>query len=202
MSFRIAFGGFLHETNTFAPSKAGLDSFLQGGGWPSLSRNEDVFASVLNVNVGAAGFVEAGRAAGWTLLPVLWAAATPSAHVRKDAFEQIATELVDGIARLLPIDGVYLDLHGAMVAEHVDDGEGEILARVRRAIGPDVPLIASLDLHGNVTPLMVESADALLAYRTYPHVDMAETGRRAADYLAEILRPAGATRKRSGSSIT
>jgi len=75
-----------------------------------------------------------------------------------------------------------------MVTEHLDDGEGEILARVRKVIGKDLPLVASLDLHGNVTPQMVEHADALIAYRTYPHVDMADTGRAAAKYLALLLR--------------
>ena len=75
-----------------------------------------------------------------------------------------------------------------MVAEHLDDGEGEILARVRKVIGKDLPLVASLDLHANVTPEMVEHADALIAYRTYPHVDMADTGRASARHLALLLR--------------
>jgi microcystin degradation protein MlrC len=75
-----------------------------------------------------------------------------------------------------------------MVTEHLDDGEGEILARVRQVIGNDLPLVVSLDLHANVTPEMVEHADALIAYRTYPHVDMAATGRAAADHLALLLR--------------
>ena len=74
-------------------------------------------------------------------------------------------------------DAVYLDLHGAAVAEHLDDGEGELLARIRTVVGPDVPIVASLDLHANVTQQMLETADALVAYRTYPHVDMADTGR-------------------------
>ena len=76
-----------------------------------------------------------------------------------------------------------------MVTEHLDDGEGEILARVRKVIGKDLPLVVSLDLHANVTPEMVEHADALIAYRTYPHVDMADTGRAAAKHLALLLQP-------------
>ena len=187
MPYRVAFGGFLHETNTFAPSRAGMEAFEQGGGWPILTRGEAVFDAVRNVNVGAAGFVAEGTRRGWTLLPALWAAATPSAQVTREAFERITGDLVERIQATLPVDAVYLDLHGAMVTEHVDDGEGEILRRVRAAIGPDMPLVASLDLHGNVTPLMVESADALIAYRTYPHVDMAETGGRTATYLAGII---------------
>src|SRR6266481_5419929 len=96
--------------------------------------------------------------------------------------------IVDGIKAAGSIDAVYLDLHGAMVTEHLDDGEGEILKRVRKVIGKDLPLVVSLDLHANVTPQMVEQADALIAYRTYPHVDMADTGRAAAGHLALLLR--------------
>ncbi len=75
-----------------------------------------------------------------------------------------------------------------MVTEHLDDGEGEILGRVRKAIGTELPLVVSIDLHANVTPQMMAHADALIAYRTYPHVDMADTGRAAAQHLALLLR--------------
>ena len=91
---RIAIGGFLHETNTFAPSKAELADFEQGGGWPAMTRGADVFASIANVNVGASGFVEAGRAAGWELVPTLWAAASPSAHVTEEAYETVAADML------------------------------------------------------------------------------------------------------------
>ncbi len=184
---RIAIGGFLHETNTFAPTKADYDAFVLGGGWPALAECNAVFDTARDVNIGLCGFIEAGQAAGWELIPTIWAAASPSAHVTEDAYERIAGRIVDAIKAAGSLDGVYLDLHGAMVAEHLDDGEGEILARIRAVIGPDVPLIASLDLHGNVTPLMVEKADALIAYRTYPHIDMADTGRRSAAHMARLL---------------
>src|SRR5258705_1249074 len=185
---RIAVGAFLHETNTFAPTKATYDDFVHGGGWPSMAHGADVLKVMRNVNIGLAGFVEAAEASGWELIPTISAAASPSAHVTKDAFERIVKEMVDGIAAAGPIDAVYLDLHGAMVTEHYDDGEGEILARVRKAIGNDLPLVASLDLHANVSPEMVAHADALIAYRTYPHIDMADTGRACAKHLAPLLR--------------
>jgi microcystin degradation protein MlrC len=108
--------------------------------------------------------------------------------VTKDAYERIVKAMIDGIKAAGPLDAVYLDLHGAMVTEHLDDGEGEILRRVREVIGKDLPLLVSLDLHANVTPEMVEYADALIAYRTYPHVDMADTGRAAAKHLALLLK--------------
>jgi microcystin degradation protein MlrC len=185
---RIAVGGFLHETNTFAPTKAVYDAFVQGGGWPPMSQGAKLLEKMRNINIGIAGFVPAAEAEGWELVPTIWCAASPSAHVTKDAYERVARIIVDGIKAAGALDAVYLDLHGAMVAEHLDDGEGEILARVRAVIGKDLPLVVSLDLHANVTPQMVEQADALIAYRTYPHVDMADTGRAAARHLALLLR--------------
>src|SRR3954462_10025691 len=185
---RIAVGGFLHETNTFSPTRATYDDFVHGGGWPSMAHGADVLKVMRRINVGLAGFVEAAEANGWEMVPTVSCGASPSAHVTRDAFERIVKEIVDRIAAAGPLDAVYLDLHGAMVTEHFDDGEGEILARVRKVIGRDLPLVASLDLHANVTPQMVEHADALIAYRTYPHVDMADTGRAAARHLARLLR--------------
>ena len=171
---RIAVGGFLHETNTFAPTKATYDAFVHGGGWPRMELGDDILKVVRNVNVGLAGFIDAALSEGWELVPTIFAAATPSAHVTKDAYERIAKVLVDGIASSGAIDAVYLDLHGAMVAEHLDDGEGEILARVRRVVGKELPLVVSLDLHANVTPEMVRArrrADRL------PHLSACRHGR-------------------------
>jgi microcystin degradation protein MlrC len=184
---RIAVGGFLHETNTFAPTKATYADFVHGGGWPRMAIGADVLR-VRNINVGLAGFIEAAEAEGWELAPTISCGASPCAHVTEDAFERIAKVMIDGIKAAGAIDAVYLDLHGAMVTEHLDDGEGEILARVRRVIGRELPLVVSLDLHANVTPQMIEHADMLIAYRTYPHVDMADTGRAAAKHLASILQ--------------
>ncbi len=184
---RIAVAGFLHETNTFAPTKATYDDFVHGGGWPSMALGAGVLKTMRRINAGLAGFVEAAEANGWELVPTISCGASPSAHVTTDAFERIVTVMIDGIAAAGRLDGLYLDLHGAMVTEHLDDGEGEILARVRKVIGKEVPVVASLDLHANVTPEMVEHADALIAYRKYPHVDMADTGRASAKHLALLL---------------
>src|SRR5476649_702614 len=185
---RIAVGGFLHETNTFAPTKATYDDFVHGGGWPAMAQGADVLKVMRKINVGLAGFVEAAETNGWELVPTISCGASPSAHVTRDAYERIVKVMIDGIAAAGPLDAVYLDLHGAMVSEHLDDGEGEILARVREVIGKELPLVVSLDLHANVTPEMVEHADALIAYRTNPHVDMADTGRAAGKHLALLLR--------------
>lgn len=187
MARRVAMAGFLHETNTFAPSPATYAAFEQGGGYIPMSRGGEIAARARGVNLGVAGAIAHAETAGWEVVPVLWTGAIPSAHVEQDAYERIAEEIVDGIAAAGALDGVYLDLHGAMVAEHLDDGEGELIARVRRVVRPDVPIAVSLDLHGNVTRQMVEAADVLVAFRTYPHVDMAETGRRAAVQLDALM---------------
>ncbi|KAG1087830.1 hypothetical protein G6F40_013626 [Rhizopus arrhizus] len=172
---------------------------MLGGGWPGMARGEAVFPAIQGANIPAAGFADAARGHQHTLIPTLWCAASPSAHVTRDAFERIVAILLADIAAALPADGVYLDLHGAMVAEHYDDGEGEVLRRVRELIGPEVPLVASLDLHANVTERMLKEADALIAYRTYPHVDMADTGARAFAFMQKRLdgmpRPCVAARR-------
>lgn len=183
---RIGIGGFQHETNTFAPSRAAWEDFAdKGGGWPKLVSGPAMFETVAGANIPIAGFIEA--MAGHTLLPTTWTAASPSGPVTRDAFERISALILDGLRQAMPLDAAYLDLHGAMVTEHLDDGEGEMLRRVHELIGPDIPLVASLDLHANVTRAMVRHADGLVCYRTYPHVDMAETGARAARFLQQRL---------------
>ena len=182
---RILIAGFQHETNTFAPSKTAYDDFVRGGAFPAMARGADLMA-MRDVNIPIGGFIRSMEGPRTELVPVLWAGATPAAHVTRDAFERIANEIV-AAAREQDFDAVYLDLHGAMVCEHDDDGEGALLARLRDVVGPSVPIVASLDLHANVTRRMLEMADALVAYRTYPHEDMAEAGERAAGLMKRLL---------------
>lgn len=185
---RIAVGGFQHETNTFAPSKATFGHFESGEGWPPLTFGDAIAERLDGTNIPAAGAIRALHDAGHETVGLAWAAANPSAQVTRDAFERIAGDIVRRLAAADKVDGVYLDLHGAMVTEHLDDGEGELLARVREVVGPKVPVVASLDLHANVTRAMVDLADGMIAYRTYPHVDMAATGERAARMIGDMLR--------------
>jgi microcystin degradation protein MlrC len=184
----IAVGGMQHETNTFAPSKASYAMFEAGGGWPTPQYDEGLFEAVAGANLPVEGAIQRLRSTNHTLVPLAWAAASPSAQVTDDAFERIVGGITNALKKLGRVDGVYLDLHGAMVTESYDDGEGEILKRVRAIIGSRVPLVASLDSHANITAQMVEYADALTIYRTYPHVDMADTGARAAILLETMLR--------------
>jgi microcystin degradation protein MlrC len=145
---------------------------------------------VAGINLPAAGFVQEGRSLRHELLPLAWCSAQPSGRVTQDAFERIAAMLVDDLRACGNLDAVYLDLHGAMVAEHLDDADGELLRRVRATVGPGVPVVASLDFHANLSPEMARCATALVSYRTYPHVDMAECGARAVKVLHDILRGA------------
>lgn len=184
---RIVVGGFLHETNTFAPDVADWDAFLAGGGWPGVLIGEALFDGLKGKNISASGFIDLAQKDGHELIPTIWCAASPSAHVEKDTYEKVVSIILEGIRNALPVDAVYLDLHGAMVAQHVDDGEGELLKRIRTLVGHDVKIVVSLDLHANVTEQMLMSADALSAYRTYPHVDMADTGRRSYRLLQKSL---------------
>lgn len=198
---RVALTGFLHETNTFAPSKAGIDDFVFGGGYVPMVRGSEMLEAFKTVNLGMNGAIGVGEANDWEMLPVLWAGAIPSAHVTEAAFEQIAEEIVSGIRDAGALDGVFIDLHGAMVTEHLDDGEAEIVQRVRKIVGPDVPIAVALDLHGNISARLVALVDVLVGFRTYPHVDMAATGAKAAQLLHQMMltgmRPAKAYRKMS-----
>ncbi len=143
--------------------------------------------SIAGTNIATAGFVEQAIADRHDLRPLLWASANPSGIVTQHAFERVWSLLKSELKAAGKIDALFLDLHGAMVAEHVQDGEGELLERLRSLIGPKLPIVAALDFHANVTPLMVALADAFTVYRSYPHVDMADTGRRAAVLLQRLL---------------
>lgn len=184
---RIAVGGFQHETNTFAPLTATLADFEQADAWPGLTSGASLFDAVKGINLPAAGFIDEARSLSHDLVPLLWCSAQPSGHVTLDAFETIVADMLARLAKCRSLDAVYLDLHGAMVAEHIDDADGEVLARVRSAIGPDVLLVASLDFHANVSARMVEQADGLVSFRSYPHVDMTATGVRAAALVHDLL---------------
>lgn len=196
---RIAVAGFQHETNTFAPLQATWEEFTTPGGWPGLSTGETMVEAVKGANLPAAGAIDALKAEGHAVVPLSWASASPSAQVTRDAYERYWALFSDLLRKAGDIDALYLDLHGAMVTEHLDDGEAEFLQRVRTLVGPGLPVVASLDLHANVSRTMVEHADALVSYRTYPHIDMADTGGRAARLLAEMAasgkRPAKAFRQ-------
>ena len=179
---RIAVGGFQHETNCFVTPKTDFSYFMSHRDRPPLVRGDDVIKWLGDTSFGLSGFLQ-DMAGQHDIVPLLWTSGGAGGLVTADAFERIAGELIGRLSAAMPVDAVYLDLHGAMVAEPFEDGEGELLRRVRATVGTDVPVVISLDYHANVTPQMVETTDSLVAYRTYPHVDRAETGAYAAQAL-------------------
>jgi microcystin degradation protein MlrC len=181
---RVALAFFFHETNTFAPSKADMAAFSSEG-FGGIRRGAALLRNV-ELNMPFAGFTQEARSYGWEVVPLTGAGAVPCAHVTREAYETIAAMIIDDLKAALPVDAVYLDMHGAMVAEHLDDGEGELVARVRAVVGPAMPVVISLDFHANVSREMVELSDAMFIYRTYPHVDLAATGVRAAQHLKKM----------------
>ncbi|WP_298925175.1 M81 family metallopeptidase [uncultured Ramlibacter sp.] len=180
---KILVAGYQHETNTFAPTKADWAAFNRGDSFPAFIHGQAMLDKLSGINIPIGGFIDAARTRGWQLVPSSWCGAIPSSYVTEDAFERISASILADVHKG-GFDAVYLDLHGAAVAEHVDDTEGELLARIRRVVGAAIPIVASLDLHANVTHRMLQEADALVAYRSYPHVDMAATGELAAQLLA------------------
>jgi microcystin degradation protein MlrC len=192
MMARIAVGGFQHETNTFAPQRATWEDFARADAWPGYVRGPELFEAVAGINIPIAGAVETLRRFGHELVPLSWCSAPPSSYVDEDAYERVAAGMLEDLAAAMEqqpsLAGIYLDLHGAMVAAHHEDGEGELLRRIRALVGDALPIVTSLDFHTNMTEAMVRHASAMVGYRTYPHVDMAVTGGRAAELLDRLIR--------------
>ncbi len=185
---RIALAGFLHETNTFAPLPTRLEDFTHGGGaYACLLIGDEVFRyRGQRINRGVAGFIQRAEVLGHEIVPLVFAAAEPANQVTEEAFETIMGMISEGLKEKGPFDGLYLDLHGAMVAENFIDGETKILRICRDIIG-DIPITVSLDLHGNISRESFDLASVMIGYRTYPHTDVYQTGERCADAMQLLL---------------
>lgn len=184
MTFTVLTAEFSHESNTFSRCPADYAAFTDRG----VRLGEDAIAERGNANTPIAGFLDIGRPAGWRVIHAISAAAQPSGPVTRDAFDRIAGVIVEAAkAHAGAIDGVLLGLHGAMVTEFCEDGEGELLERVRAVLGPDVPIGITLDPHANVTRKMTELANIVVSYKTYPHVDVREIGKLAAGILQRAM---------------
>jgi microcystin degradation protein MlrC len=188
---RIAIGGFLHESHSFAPRPTTYRDFVEPGGFPPLCHGTDMLAALRGTSVPAAGAIGVVEAEGATIVPLAWAFANPAGPVQDEAFERIAALNCALLSMALdagPLDGVYLDLHGAALVESFPDAEGELLRRVRAIVGRDMPLTISLDPHANLTAAMVDLADAVVPFRTYPHVDMKQAGAQASRLLFDRIK--------------
>lgn len=181
---KIAIAGFQHETNTFNPNLTAISEFERADGWPPATRGQKISTTFADLNIAIGGFITEGT--DFDLIPLLWCSAEPAGPVRTDAFDKYCDEICEGLKKHAPLDGVLLDLHGAMVVEDHFDGELEILRRVRAVVG-DIPVVVALDFHANISPDFVELCDAIAIYREYPHLDMAQTGIRAARLMRQRL---------------
>jgi microcystin degradation protein MlrC len=188
---RIAIGGFLHESHSFAPHPTTYRDFVEPGGFPPLCHGPALLSSLRDTSVPSAGAIAVVEAEGATIVPLAWGFANPAAPVQDEAFERIAALICALLSMALdegPLDGVYLDLHGAAMVDSFPDAEGELLRRVRAVIGAAMPLAISLDPHANLTEAMVNLTDVVVPFRTYPHVDTKAIGARAAGLLFERIR--------------
>ena len=183
---RIAVGGFLHESHSFAPRPTTWADFVRPGGFPGFVEGAALLPALRGNANAIGGAVAVAEAAGAELVPLAWCIANPAGPVQDEAFERVAAAICAGLGAAGVVDGVYLDLHGAALADSFPDAEGELLRRVRAIVGA-VPVAASLDPHANLTRAMVERSDVLAPYLTYPHVDMPEAGARAMRLLLERI---------------
>jgi len=165
-----------HETNTFSPVPTPLAAFAP-------TYDADAYHANKGMRTAMSAFIEAAENLGTQLVTPVSATANPSGPVHAAAYDALTDRIVQAAAG---VDAILLDLHGAMVAEHTADGEGDLLARVRAA-APLAPIGVALDLHGNITEAMVQHADVMVGFKTYPHVDMFETGAHTARLLLDML---------------
>jgi len=192
---RVFLAMLSHETNTFSNVPTDRAQFeardLRYGG--------EIVEAYRGTGTCLGGMIAAAERLGVTLLPSVAASASPAGLVTRDIYEHVKQRMLADLKAAGRLDGVLLDLHGAMVPEGVDDGEGDIIAAVRRVVGPDVPIAVTLDFHGNLGNDMIAGADLLHGYKTYPHVDMGERGAEATERLIDVIgkriRPTAALRK-------
>ena len=182
MTFRVLTAELAHETNTFSRRVTDAQSFKDH----YVLMGDDAIRARGDANTELAGFADAGKDYGWKIDHVLSAAAGPSAKVERAAFEWLCDPIVAAVERR-NFDGILLGLHGAMVLDFCEDGDGEILRRIRASVGAEIPIAITLDPHANVSQQMCSLADIIVSFRTYPHVDMRETGGRAGAILQRTM---------------
>lgn len=193
---RLVSIGLLHETNTFASQPTTLDDFVLSSGEDPNFANDELAERSRNTETVLGGALERAAARGVDLEPLFHARAQPAGTVEQPAYERMKALFLQRLTEALPVDGVLLELHGAMVTETHDDAEGDVVACVREVVGPEVPVAMTLDLHANITRQMVDGSDVIIGYDTYPHCDMGDRGREALDLL--VRRARGEIRPKMG----
>lgn len=189
MSFTVLTAEFVTENNTFKKGLTELHDFEVD----TLLEGDAAIRARREANTELAGFLDVADREGWRVIHTISAAASPSSPVSRVAYDQIAGVITRAVAANKDrIDSILLSLHGAQVTEFCEDGEGELLARIRAITGPDMPIGVTLDLHANVTRAMVRDAQIWVSFKTYPHIDMRDCGRQLARLMGDAM--AGRTR--------
>ena len=180
---RIIGAELSHETNRFSAVPTDLEAFERSG----ITRGEEMVSILRDTATPIAGFLDAAEDHDFDLIPILAVWATPSGMVTEAALERLLIELLNGINQAGRIDGILLGLHGAMVAEHQSDADGYILRSIRAQVGNRIPIVATLDLHANISQEMVDQTDLLIGFDTYPHIDQRERAREAGEAIVKII---------------
>jgi microcystin degradation protein MlrC len=184
MTYRVLTAQFMHETNTFSRVPTDIESYRRY----LLIRDNEIPEKLQGTRTAFGATFEAAAKYGWSLIHPIAANANPSGIIVDACFDAIAQPILDAARQQAPIHGVLLHLHGAMVIASSEDGEGELLKRLRHVIGPDVPVVVTLDLHANVTEDMCRYANSLISYRTYPHIDGYERAHQGAALLQRAMK--------------
>jgi len=181
---RIAAVGFHHETNTFQSVKTDYDSFANF----EFLRGSQIADRHATSKFTLAGYFQSAQKFEFDLVPLLFAFTGPTGTITKDAFDRISEEMIGLLKQNGPWDGVLLAQHGAAVTDEYPDMDGEISRRVREVVGPDTPVVMTLDLHSNITQNQVANTDAIVAFRTNPHLDAVERAVEASEILVKTIR--------------
>lgn len=188
---RVAIGAFMLESNSNAPI-ATREEFVNSFYLSGQAFADDWRIAEPRCPTCVRGFVQSMDATlkganAWEAVPLLGAAVGASGSIDQAFFDELVEQFVERLKSALPVDAVYLSLHGAAIATVDPDPDGTLLERVRTVLGDKIPIVATLDLHANVVQRMVDNADALVSYLTNPHIDMLERGAEAANIVLEIL---------------
>ena len=181
---RIAALGFHHETNTFQSVKTDYDAFANF----EFLRGSQIAGRHAKSKFTLGGYFQAAQKFEFDLVPLLFAFTGPTGTITKDAFDRISEEMIDLLKQNGPWDGVLLAQHGGAVTEEYPDMDGEVSRRVREVVGPDTPVVMTLDLHCNITPEQVANTDAIVAFRTNPHLDAVERAVEASEILVKTIQ--------------
>ena len=184
MSFKIALLGIYHESNTFVEKPTLLADFQNG----HYLKAEAIREEYQHAHHEIGGMMEVMDKEGMEIVPVLFAEATPGGTISSETYKTLFDEMMAELEKVLPVDACLVVPHGAGVSEEFPDMDGHWLSRVRERLGTSIPIVGTLDLHANVSPLMVSSTNALVAYKKNPHVDMRQRGIEAANLLVQFLK--------------